>query len=136
MASGLSGELAGNTNSRLLGTRMVNSAFHGTRLDVDHIKGAVAELVDELPGRLGAADRDDGGAFGGEIAAQPLGERLDGDLVTDALHEDDRARPGDPVERGGGRSLGRVGALGVVAEHVPVVGRHVSIVALRRTVFP
>ena len=47
--------------------------------------------------RLGAADRDDGHALGREIAAAPDRERLQRDLVADAL---DQHHSSDVLHRG------------------------------------
>ena len=47
--------------------------------------------------RLRAADRNDGDALGGEIAAAPGSERLDRDPVAGALDQDDRVRRHRPA---------------------------------------
>jgi lipoyl(octanoyl) transferase len=51
-----------------------------------------AELVDEAPDRLGAADRHDGDTLGGKVATPPLGEGFEREPVADPLDEDDRPR--------------------------------------------
>jgi SpoVK/Ycf46/Vps4 family AAA+-type ATPase/predicted metal-dependent enzyme (double-stranded beta helix superfamily) len=50
------------------------------------------EAAQEASDRLRASDRHDRHAFGREVAAAPLGERLDRDPVADALDEDDGTR--------------------------------------------
>ena len=52
------------------------------------VEPAWAEAVECAPNRLCAADRHDGDAFHFEVAAPPLRERLDGDLIACALDED------------------------------------------------
>ena len=41
-----------------LGASIVNSAFHGTRLDVEHIAGAMKSLVDDVCAREGVTPQD------------------------------------------------------------------------------
>jgi hypothetical protein len=51
-----------------------------------------AEPGQKASNRLGAADRNDGDAFLIEVVSAPRGERLDRDLVAEALDEHDRPR--------------------------------------------
>ena len=39
--------------AELLGTRIANSAFHGTRLDVEHVASTVDEFIEEMESRWG-----------------------------------------------------------------------------------
>src|SRR4051794_15337629 len=62
--------------------------------------------VERAADRLRAADRHDGDAFGGEVAAAARGQRLERDAVADPFDEDDGARVGVDLESvfGGGHS--------------------------------
>ncbi len=61
-----------------------------------------AEELEEVPDGLCPADRNDGHAFGIEVSATPPGQRLERDLVADALDEHDHAGLDAGCDRAGG----------------------------------
>ena len=63
------------------------------------VEAGRAVVVEEPPDRRGTADGHDGDALRGEVPAPAPGERLDGELIADALDEHDRPRRAQVVRQ-------------------------------------